>query len=89
MVSGNFFVVLVIIYFRDINDYRFIFFYSLYNFSVFEYSVNGFVVIDSIYVSDEGSGWERYEKGRFGIVILFECLFYLMLLGFSKCVCMC
>lgn len=56
LVSQNFFIVMVIIYFRDINDYRFIFFQSLYVFRVLEYSVIGFVVIDSIYVMDLDMG---------------------------------
>lgn len=70
LVSGNSSVASVTVHLRDINDHRPTFPHSLYNLSVFEHSANGFVVTDSIHVSDEGPGWERHEKGRPGTVTL-------------------
>lgn len=63
-VSRNFSIALVTIHLRDINDHRPTFPQSLYNLSVFEHSEVGFVVTNSIHVSEGGQGWAK--AGRHG-----------------------
>lgn len=96
-VSGNSSVALVTIHLRDINDHSPTFPHSLYNLSVPEHSPNGFVVTDSIHVSDEGQsqdedvrdrvkmGWRYAEKGRPGTIALPESPYHLMPSGPRKC----
>ena len=66
-VSGNASVASVTIHLRDINDHRPTFPHSMYNLSVYEHSAVGYVVTDSIQVSERGwggLGWESRGDGQ-------------------------
>lgn len=60
---------MVTVHLRDINDHRPTFPHGLYNLSVPEHSKNGFVITDSIHVSDKGrgrAGLEAHGEGQTG-----------------------
>lgn len=63
-VSRSSSVALVTIHLRDVNDHRPTFPHNLYNLSVFEHSAVGYVVTNSIQVSDGGQGWAGLGEMR-------------------------